>query len=90
MFYTDIFSGAAGEGEGAKAWGIDLSHHSDNVDFAALKAAGPQVPTDPYTVKGFGKFTMNVAVQDGVIAQSRIEESVRRILLWKYELDLFA
>ena len=35
---------------------------------AALKAAGPQVPTDPYTVKGFGKFTMNVAVQDGVIA----------------------
>ena len=35
---------------------------------AALKAAGPQVSTDPYTVKGFGKFTMNVAVQDGVIA----------------------
>ena len=35
---------------------------------AALKAAGPQVPTDPYTVKGFGKFTMNVAVQDGAIA----------------------
>ncbi|MBE5798962.1 MAG: FMN-binding protein, partial [Clostridiales bacterium] len=35
---------------------------------AALKAAGPQVPTDPYTVKGFGKFTMNVAVQDGTIA----------------------
>jgi len=40
VFYTDIFSGAAGEGEGAKAWGLDLSHHSDNVDFAALKAAG--------------------------------------------------
>jgi len=35
---------------------------------AALKAAGPQIPTDPYTVKGFNKFTMNVAVQDGVIA----------------------
>ena len=35
---------------------------------AALKAAGPQVPTDPYTVKGFNKFTMNVAVQDGAIA----------------------
>ncbi|MBQ8619453.1 MAG: FMN-binding protein, partial [Clostridia bacterium] len=45
--------------------GVTLTSKAIN---AALKAAGPQVPTDPYTVKGFGKFTMNVAVQDGVIA----------------------
>ncbi|MBQ7825214.1 MAG: FMN-binding protein, partial [Clostridia bacterium] len=45
--------------------GVTLTSKAIN---AALKAAGPQVPTDPYTVKGFDKFTMNVAVQDGVIA----------------------
>ena len=38
VFYTDIFTGAAG-GD-AKAWGVDLSHHSDNVNFKALKNAG--------------------------------------------------
>jgi len=45
--------------------GVTLTSKAIN---AALKAAGPQVPTDPYTVKGFGKFTLNIAVQDGVIA----------------------
>ncbi|MBQ2990987.1 MAG: FMN-binding protein, partial [Clostridia bacterium] len=35
---------------------------------AALKAAGPQVPTDPYTVKGFDKFTVQIAISDGQIA----------------------
>lgn len=40
VFYTDIFEGAAGTGEGALAWGLDLSHHSYDVDFKALKKAG--------------------------------------------------
>ena len=40
VFYSDIFSGAKGEGSGALAFGLDLSHHSYDVDFAALKAAG--------------------------------------------------
>lgn len=40
VFYSDIFSGAEGEGEGALAFGLDLSHHSGDVDFEALKAAG--------------------------------------------------
>ena len=35
---------------------------------SALKAAGPQVPADPYTVKGFDKFTIEIAVSDGQIA----------------------
>lgn len=41
VFYSDIFTGAAGEGKGkASAWGLDLSHYSNNVDFEALKRAG--------------------------------------------------
>ena len=39
---------------------------------AALKQAGPQVPADPYTVKGFDKFTINIAVQDGAIAAASV------------------
>ena len=39
---------------------------------SALKQAGPQVPADPYTVKGFDKFTINIAVQDGVIASASV------------------
>ena len=40
VFYSDIFSGSAGTGEGSLAFGVDLSHHSSDVDFEALKAAG--------------------------------------------------
>ena len=41
VFYTDIFTGSAGEGRGkASAWGLDLSHHSADVDFEALVDAG--------------------------------------------------
>lgn len=40
VFYSDIFSGAEGEGRGELAWGVDLSKWSKTVDFEALKAAG--------------------------------------------------
>lgn len=40
VFYSDIFSGAEGTGEGELAWGLDLSRYSLNVDFNALKRAG--------------------------------------------------
>lgn len=40
VFYSDIFSGAEGTGEGELAWGVDLSKHSKEVDFEALKRAG--------------------------------------------------
>ena len=45
--------------------GVTLTSKAIN---SALKAAGPQVPADPYTVKGFDKFTMEIAVSDGKIA----------------------
>lgn len=40
VFYSDIFSGSAGDGKGSLAFGVDISHHSDDVDFNALRAAG--------------------------------------------------
>lgn len=40
VFYSDIFTGAAGTGEGSLAFGLDLSKWSKEVDFEALKAAG--------------------------------------------------
>lgn len=40
VFYSDIFSGSAGTGQGSLAKGLDLSHHSYDVDFEALRAAG--------------------------------------------------
>ena len=48
VFYSDIFTGAAGAGEGKLAFGVDLSHWSysydeytqDDVDFEKLKEAG--------------------------------------------------
>lgn len=40
VFYTDIFAGAAGTGEGGLAWGVDLSKWSYNVNFDKLKEAG--------------------------------------------------
>lgn len=41
VFYSDIFTGSAGDGKGkASAWGLDLSHHSNDVDFEALADAG--------------------------------------------------
>jgi len=46
--------------------GVTLTSKAIN---AALKAAGPQIPTDPYTVKGFDKFTMQIAISDGQIAE---------------------
>ncbi len=45
--------------------GVTLTSKAIN---SALKAAGPQVPADPYTVKGFDKFTIEIAVSDGQIA----------------------
>ena len=46
--------------------GVTLTSKAIN---AALKAAGPQIPTDPYTVKGFDKFTVQIAISDGQIAE---------------------
>ena len=40
VFYSDIFSGSAGTGEGSLAFGVDISHHSYDVDFEALRKAG--------------------------------------------------
>ena len=40
VFYSDIFSGAEGDGRGEVAWGIDISKWSKDVDFKKLKAAG--------------------------------------------------
>ncbi len=40
VWYSDVFAGAAGEGKGVLARGVDLSYHNQDVDFAALKAAG--------------------------------------------------
>ena len=40
VFYSDIFSGSAGTGEGSLAFGVDISHHSYDVDFEALREAG--------------------------------------------------
>ena len=40
VFYSDIFSGSAGTGEGSLAFGVDVSHHSYDVDFEALRLAG--------------------------------------------------
>ncbi|MBQ9979321.1 MAG: hypothetical protein IJP20_06015 [Clostridia bacterium] len=40
VFYSDIFTGAEGNGEGELAWGLDLSKWSYEVDFNALKRAG--------------------------------------------------
>ncbi len=40
VWYSDVFAGAAGEGKGVLAKGIDLSYHNKTVDFAAIKAAG--------------------------------------------------
>ena len=40
VFYSDIFTGAAGTGEGSLAFGLDLSKWSKEVDFEALRAAG--------------------------------------------------
>ncbi len=40
VWYSDIFAGAAGDGKGVLAKGIDLSYYNDTVDFSALKRAG--------------------------------------------------
>ncbi len=40
VWYSDIFMGAAGEGKGVLAEGLDLSAWNKNVDFEAIKAAG--------------------------------------------------
>lgn len=40
VFYTDIFTGAAGDGKGEIAWGVDLSKWSYTVNFQKLKDAG--------------------------------------------------
>ena len=47
---------------------------TSNAINSALKAAGPQVPADPYTVKGFDKFTVDIAVADGKIASISVAE----------------
>lgn len=40
VFYSDIFTGSAGTGEGSLAFGGDISHHSYDVDFEALRESG--------------------------------------------------
>lgn len=40
VFYSDIFSGSAGTGEGSLALGVDVSHHSYDVDFKELRLSG--------------------------------------------------
>ena len=40
VWYSEIFSGAAGDGEGILAYGIDLSYWNDGVDFKELKDSG--------------------------------------------------
>jgi GH25 family lysozyme M1 (1,4-beta-N-acetylmuramidase) len=40
VWYSEIFSGAEGDGEGALAYGIDLSFWNENVDFERLKKEG--------------------------------------------------
>ncbi len=40
VFYSDVFSGAAGEGRGGLAYGVDLSKWSEDVDFEELKRLG--------------------------------------------------
>ena len=45
VFYSDIFTGAAGEGRGELAWGVDVSYHNvsygkASIDWQKLKDAG--------------------------------------------------
>ena len=40
VWYSEIFSGAEGDGDGALAYGIDLSFWNENVDFEKLKKEG--------------------------------------------------
>ena len=40
VFYSDIFTGAAGDGKGELAWGLDVSYHNISVDWNKVKAAG--------------------------------------------------
>lgn len=40
VWYSDIFSGAEGDGEGILAYGIDISYWNEDVDFEELKDAG--------------------------------------------------
>lgn len=40
VFYSDIFTGASGEGKGALAFGIDVSYHNKTLDWEAIAAAG--------------------------------------------------
>ncbi|MGN0776975.1 MAG: FMN-binding protein, partial [Candidatus Ventricola sp.] len=51
--------------------GVTLTSNAIN---SALKAAGPQVPADPYTVKGFNKFTVEIAISDGKVASVNVTE----------------
>ena len=39
VWYSDIFTGAAGEGSGILAYGVDLSHHNKSVDWNKLKTS---------------------------------------------------
>ncbi len=40
VWYSEIFSGSVGDGDGALAYGIDLSFHNENIDFEKLKKEG--------------------------------------------------
>ena len=40
VWYSQIFSGAKGDGEGILAYGVDISYWNEDVDFVALKNAG--------------------------------------------------
>ena len=40
VWYSNIFSGAEGDGEGILAYGVDISYWNEDVDFKKLKKAG--------------------------------------------------
>ena len=71
---TSVFEALVGQDiAGAKIdvkAGVTLTSKAIN---SALKQAGPQVPADPFTVKGFDKFTIKIAAQDGVIASVSVD-----------------
>ncbi|MBE6936065.1 MAG: beta-hexosaminidase [Ruminococcaceae bacterium] len=71
---------------------LDMGGITDYTDGATASVSAVQAGCDLILSSDYATHYTALlnAVQDGVIAQSRIEESVRRILLWKYELGLFA
>ena len=70
---------------------LDMGGITDYTDGATASVSAVQAGCDLLLSSDYATHytTLLKAVQDGVISESRVEESVRRILLWKYELGLF-